>query len=788
MVLCSLVLYLTLSAGGDALYGTIFAYIAGEVLYRSYQLWRWWRARQVKRGLVQVRYACDALCQGLLLEITEDSESNQSSSRLMHQLPQLLEQRCQELCESEDDDLAEGQDLETALWSALRLAESLACLHCDADAQAALHASALMAIERAQKPEVLVAALEVLSSLQAQPRKANETCKQAVVSLVASPEVLEKLLLLLPDVEEDNQDAAFVAWVLLQQAERLELQKHLEVLESACEAMNDELRGHLSPEFLHFIDKVREGKVTDECLRKRVALIRCNIVFRLTGGPGPRGKWCGMTAAMPFEPEGPPQKSEGAVGRFNWPEVRPPQPPEVPNRDPATCILSKLIAHPEEATREEVAETEPVVRERLWQWARPQVEGEGPCARGGHTATLVGPTDPQKPSARIVIFGGHYDGGSGAGFVYLNDTHILDIDENNWTVPRCRGTAPEPRYGHAAALVGGRVVYFGGRGKTSCFRDLHALDTSSHTWFQGPSSGGAPSARHGHTANLHGTRLYVFGGTCSGKYFGDLHCLDLASMAWSCPPATGPKPSPRCGHTALLIGESLLVHGGFCMETPDIATKDNSGDLLKNSYCNDVRVLDLGRMLWSRLRTHGTPPTGRFSHTLSLSEDDAIVFGGWSGTSSQAASVTFALREKVVADEDEEKEKPAEETCEFCMTLRTSDMQWVQNKYVGNPPSKRYGHTATAIGPHVIIFGGWDGGKPLNDVIVLRDRSVADRAKQEVMLILWSAFSVILYDEGRCTSMVKREKLCQVKRRISSWRLVSSSRRVELESRADPNS
>ena len=58
-------------------------------------------------------------------------------------------------------------------------------------------------------------------------------------------------------------------------------------------------------------------------------------------------------------------------------------------------------------------------------------------------------------------------------------------------------------------------------------------------------------------------------------------------------------------------------------------------------------------------------------------------------------------------------------------------MQWVRNKYVGTPPSRRYGHTATAIGPHIIIFGGWDGGKPLNDVIVLRDRSVAERAKEE---------------------------------------------------------
>ena len=55
----------------------------------------------------------------------------------------------------------------------------------------------------------------------------------------------------------------------------------------------------------------------------------------------------------------------------------------------------------------------------------------------------------------------------------------------------------------------------------------------------------------------------------------------------------------------------------------------------------------------------------------------------------------------------------------------------VRNKYVGTPPSRRYGHSATAIGPHIIIFGGWDGGKPLKDVIVLRDRSVAERAKEE---------------------------------------------------------
>lgn len=202
-------------------------------------------------------------------------------------------------------------------------------------------------------------------------------------------------------------------------------------------------------------------------------------------------------------------------------------------------------------------------------------------------------------------------------------------------------------------------------------------------------------------------------------------------MAWSSPATTGPKPTARYGHAALLIGESLLIHGGFCMDSADIATKDNSGDLLKSCYANDIRVLDLARMLWSRLRTHGTPPIGRFGHTLALSDDDAVMFGGWGGTETETApGVAFALKDKVKT-QPEQEDPSADQSVNFCMTLRTSDMQWVQNMYSGVPPSRRYGHSATAIGPHLIIIGGWDGGKPLNDVVVLRDRSVGERAAQE---------------------------------------------------------
>ena len=48
-------------------------------------------------------------------------------------------------------------------------------------------------------------------------------------------------------------------------------------------------------------------------------------------------------------------------------------------------------------------------------------------------------------------------------------------------------------------------------------------------------------------------------------------------------------------------------------------------------------------------------------------------------------------------------------------------MTWEKGNYVGLPPTPRYGHTATAIGPHLLIFGGWEFSKAINEIIVLRE-------------------------------------------------------------------
>mmetsp|Transcript_9225 Transcript_9225/g.22639 ORF Transcript_9225/g.22639 Transcript_9225/m.22639 type:complete len:386 (+) Transcript_9225:121-1278(+) len=372
-------------------------------------------------------------------------------------------------------------------------------------------------------------------------------------------------------------------------------------------------------------------------------------------------------------------------------------------RDPHTCVLKTLFQQPTQSSSSST---------RTWQWATPQIEGSNPCARGGHTATLVqvggGP--------KLVLFGGHYN--NDGVYTNLNDVYVLDVDQNMWTTPVVKGTPPEPRYGHSASLVGSRVVFFGGRGDGGQhYRDLHALDVHAMTWYQGPSSGGAPAARMAHTSTLFGTNLLIFGGVSGPKFFSGLHVLDLTSMAWRTQETTGPAPSARMGHAAVLMETNLLIHGGFSLPANSVIEKTEViGDVVQACYMNDFRVLNLHTWEWSRLRTHGVPLCPRFGHSIAASGTDLIAFGGWHGVD----TTSWATRGK---DKPMQPSGNEEQSNADCMILRTSDMTWSEVRYTGVAPCTRYFHSCTTIGPHLIVFGGYDGGKPLADLVVLRETS-----------------------------------------------------------------
>ena len=146
------------------------------------------------------------------------------------------------------------------------------------------------------------------------------------------------------------------------------------------------------------------------------------------------------------------------------------------------------------------------------EWARLDLRGPAPPARGGHTATLV----RGEAGAKIVVFGGEDRRGR-----LLDDVHVIDLAARSWVAPRATGAAPTARAGHVAASFGG-----GSRAVTD---------------------------------------VYVFGGVCAGsagEVSGELFALDTMSMTWRELEPAGVPPVPRAGAAGAVVGEAWFVAGG----------------------------------------------------------------------------------------------------------------------------------------------------------------------------------------------------------------------------------
>jgi len=200
------------------------------------------------------------------------------------------------------------------------------------------------------------------------------------------------------------------------------------------------------------------------------------------------------------------------------------------------------------------------------------------------------------------------------------------------------------------------------------------------TWSKPVTTGVVPGPRAGHTMTAVGSRLYVFGGGDGNHYLNDLHILDTETMAWSQAYVAGTSPAARSRHTTVAVGSKLYVFGG--------------GD--DTRVYNDVYILDTETMAWSRPVIKGPPPVARWGHTCTLiGEGKLVLFGGHDGT-------------KMLTD---------------IYILDTSIMTWSlvtpppkNTDGQANPgPCARAGHTATLVGKKVLIFGGGDGTKILND-------------------------------------------------------------------------
>ncbi|XP_066338807.1 uncharacterized protein [Miscanthus floridulus] len=244
-------------------------------------------------------------------------------------------------------------------------------------------------------------------------------------------------------------------------------------------------------------------------------------------------------------------------------------------------------------------------------WAVLSTEGDKPVPRFDHAAAMVG--------SKMVVFGGD------SGQCLLDDTKILSLDKLTWdsVAPKVRPSSNgrslklRPCKGHCLVPWGKNVILVGGKSDQPSDKiSVWTFNTESELWSHMEAKGDIPVSRSGHTVIRAGPVLILFGGEdAKGKKLHDLHMFDLKSLTWLPLNYKGAGPSPRSNHVAALYDDRiLLIFGGQS----------------KSKTLNDIHALDFETMVWSRVKTHGHHPSPRAGCCGALCGTKWYIAGGGS--------------------------------------------------------------------------------------------------------------------------------------------------------------
>jgi len=147
---------------------------------------------------------------------------------------------------------------------------------------------------------------------------------------------------------------------------------------------------------------------------------------------------------------------------------------------------------------------------------------------------------------------------------------------------------------------------------------------------------------------------------------------------WSAPLIDGKPPPARGGQSGVLIGNLFIIIGGTFF-------KD------KFQYLNDLWVVDTDSMEWHKPSAVGRPPSARYGHGCAVVGTSVYVFGG---------------------------KGPSGAVHNDLHRLDVERWTWSLVPSTTAPPLGRFGHTLSAVGDKLVLFGGWDGSGCFNDLWV----------------------------------------------------------------------
>ncbi|XP_062197413.1 acyl-CoA-binding domain-containing protein 5-like [Phragmites australis] len=259
-------------------------------------------------------------------------------------------------------------------------------------------------------------------------------------------------------------------------------------------------------------------------------------------------------------------------------------------------------------------------------WAVLSTEGDKPVPRFDHAAAMVG--------SKMVVFGGD------SGHHLLDDTKILSLDKLIWdsVAPKVRSSTNgrslklQPCKGHCLVPWGKNVILVGGKSDPPSDKiSVWTFNMETEFWSHMEAKGDIPVSRSGHTVIRAGPVLILFGGEdAKGKKLHDLHMFDLKSSTWLPLNYKGAGPSPRSNHVAALYDDRiLLIFGGQS----------------KSKTLNDIHALDFETMVWSRVKTHGHHPSPRAGCCGALCGTKWYITGGGSKKKRHPETVVFDVLE-----------------------------------------------------------------------------------------------------------------------------------------------
>jgi hypothetical protein len=145
-----------------------------------------------------------------------------------------------------------------------------------------------------------------------------------------------------------------------------------------------------------------------------------------------------------------------------------------------------------------------------------------------------------------VLFGGD-------GPTFFTDT--WEWDGASWLERNVAG--PPPRYQHAMAGLGGKVILFGGQGESGTLGDTWQWDGTSWTQLHIP----GPTPRFGHEMTTLGNKIVLFGGTTATA--GDVcDTWEFDGTSWTATGATLTTGLHCVGHSIAALNGLVYLFGG----------------------------------------------------------------------------------------------------------------------------------------------------------------------------------------------------------------------------------